>query len=132
MIIITSKQHWYKQAVSAKKQINMRAMKTIKFSLLFVSAVSLMMLTVGCTKNNADISSLYVPTAANVTAGATLQELQLGRALYIDNCGSCHALFSPDNYSATRWRNYMNSMAPKTTMSPSEILLVTKYVTKGN
>jgi hypothetical protein len=84
-----------------------------------------------CQKNSIDTSSLYAPSTANVTANATLAELQEGRILYIENCNRCHGLYSPDNFSVTQWKSVLNSMAQKTSMSASDIQLVTKYVCKG-
>ena len=103
-------------------------MKNYHLQILFVF---FLVLTGGCSKNAADTSSLYTPTNANVTANATLQELQQGRALYISNCNSCHALVSPDNYTPAHWKSVVSSMAPRTGMSTSEILLVIKYLCKG-
>jgi hypothetical protein len=85
----------------------------------------------GCSKNNPDTSALYVPTSSDVTANATLQELTQGRELYINNCGSCHNLVSPDVYSTSQWKNIISSMAPRTSMSSAQVQLVTKYVCKG-
>jgi hypothetical protein len=91
-----------------------------------------MLLSFGaCKKNSADTSALYVPASSDATANATLQELQQGRILYIDNCNSCHSLYSPDSYSTAQWKSVMSSMAPKTSMSASDIQLVTKYVCRG-
>jgi hypothetical protein len=86
-------------------------------------------LILGCSKNST--GSLYTPTSADATANATLTELQEGRTLYINNCGSCHNLYSPDDYSVTGWKSVMSSMAPRTRMNASEVSLVTKYVTRG-
>lgn len=82
-----------------------------------------------CTKT--PTSALYVPVSSDATATATLAELQQGRTLYIDNCGSCHNLYSPDDYSKTSWTNIMSSMTPKTSLNASQVTLVTKYVTRG-
>jgi mono/diheme cytochrome c family protein len=84
-----------------------------------------------CSKNDYGSGDLYVPTASDATSTATLDELQQGRELYQNNCNSCHYLYSPDDYSATRWRSIMSQMAPNTRMSSSEVTLVTKYVTRG-
>jgi len=75
---------------------------------------------------------LYTPTSADATTTATLADLQQGRTLYINNCNSCHSLYSPDSYTASQWKSIMSNMGPKTNMSSSQILLVTKYVTRGN
>jgi hypothetical protein len=99
------------------------------FQILLFGAL---ILIVGCTKKGGDTSSLYTPTSADVTTNATLEQLQQGRALYIENCNSCHGLYNPDSNSPAQWRNILNSMAPRTGMSSSEVQLVTKYLTRGN
>ena len=102
-----------------------------KNCLLLLLFVAVLFLTGSCKKDLGGSGSLYTPTSADVTASATLIELQQGRALYSSNCGSCHGLYSPDNYTPAQWRSFMGSMAPKTGMSAAQDLLVTKYVTKG-
>jgi len=106
-------------------------MKIKKFSLLVIF-VARMIFATGCTKKGSDTSSLYSPTSADATATATLQELQQGRSLYIDNCGSCHGLYNPDSYTPSQWRNIISNMSRNTGLSSSEVQLVTKYVTRGN
>lgn len=85
---------------------------------------------VSCTKAPGS-SSPYVPTVADVTANATLTQLQQGRTLFINNCGLCHSLPNPDDYSVSGWNSILSNMAPKTTMSSTEVTIVTKYVTRG-
>ena len=106
------------------KKMNYRCFPGLLGGLLF--------LIMSCSKNNSTGSSLYTPTTADVTSTATLTELLQGRTLYINNCNSCHGLYSPDNYTATEWKSIISNMGPRTSMSSSEILLVTKYVTRGN
>jgi hypothetical protein len=84
---------------------------------------------VSCNKNTSN--SIYVPTSADATATATLDELTEGRTLYINNCGRCHNLYSPDDYAVSGWTSVLNNMAPKTGMSTSQVSLVKKYVTRG-
>lgn len=90
-----------------------------------------MIMAGGCTKKATDTSKLYVPTASDATATATLEELQQGRALYIDQCGSCHGFYNPDSFNSSQWSSIMSSMAPKTSLNGSETQLVTKYVKRG-
>ena len=101
-------------------------MKKIKLFILIV----ILGLSWSCTKIST--SNLYDPVSSDATANATLEELQQGRTLYLNNCGRCHDLYSPDDFSASRWKTIMGSMAPKTRMNASEVSLVTKYVTRGN
>ena len=82
-----------------------------------------------CLKN--DKVDLYVPAESDTTANASLEDLQQGRELYIDNCKSCHNLYSPDEYSASQWNSILTKMAPRTNMTESEIILVKKYITRG-
>lgn len=89
-------------------------------------------LAVGCSKDsNANTSGLYVPTVADTTANATLEELQQGRALYIDHCAACHSLYSPDDFSVSQWPQVLSSMSPRAGLSSANTLLVKKYLTKG-
>jgi mono/diheme cytochrome c family protein len=107
-------------------------MKRIKCRYILILTSLLLVLIQNCSKSSTDSGSLYTPTSADVTSTATLAEMQQGRTLYINNCGKCHGLYSPDSYSSTQWKSIMNNMAPNTGMSASDILLVTKYVTRGN
>ena len=104
-------------------------MKTKNGAYKLLSALVLASALAGCAKD--PLASLYVPTASDVTATATLAELTQGRTLYGDNCGSCHSLYLPENYSASQWRSVVPGMATHTGLSATDIALLTKYVTKG-
>lgn len=106
-------------------------MKTLKSYSVMIFSLGLFIIISGCTKKNADTGSLYVPSSADITVNATLTELQQGRDLYINNCARCHSLYSPDNYSPAQWKAILGSMAPKTSLSSSQVLLVNKYVSRG-
>ncbi len=109
--------------------------ETMKINPLNSSAILIIILAAlatGCSKDNkVSTNGLYVPTAADTTASATLQELQQGRALYIDHCAACHNLYSPDDFSASQWPQVLSSMAPRAGLSSANTLLVKKYLTKG-
>ena len=108
-----------------KKLSGKRVKTVLVVSLLTVSLLS-------CSKNlSTNTDSLYVPTAADVTSSATLADLQAGRAAFINNCGRCHGLYSPDNYSAANWKTIVPNMAARAGLSATETAQVTKYVTRG-
>lgn len=90
-----------------------------------------LLIQVSCTKSDYGRGNLYTPTEADVTANATLQELQQGKELYIANCGECHYLYSPDDFSASSWGPILSGMAPRTPMTSEETRLVKEYVTRG-
>lgn len=81
--------------------------------------------------NSGGTSGLYTPTAADVTSTATLADLQAGRVLYINTCGRCHALHSPDSYTASRWKTIVSSHAGRINLSATETAQLLKYVTRG-
>jgi hypothetical protein len=96
-----------------------------------VLSLTILILIGSCKKSAYNTGSLYTPTSADVTPNATLQELQQGRTLYINNCNSCHGLYSPDDHSPSQWRSIVSTMATQTNLSASEIQLVNKYLSRG-
>jgi hypothetical protein len=86
-------------------------------------------ISISCKKSTTGV--LYTPTTADVTSTATLEELQQGKTLYLNNCVRCHDLYSPDAYTASEWKSIMPGMARNTKMTSTEVTLVTKYVTRG-
>lgn len=107
-------------------------MKEVKTYLIVLLAFGTLFIG-GCAKSTVapNSSSLYVPTKDDATANATLQELQQGRQLFIDNCGRCHNLYNPDSYTPSQWTSILNSMAPRTSLSAAQVELVKKYLTRG-
>jgi hypothetical protein len=115
--------------ISLLSAIKMKINPLKSFAIPVIISASL---TMGCSKDNKiSTSGLYVPTGADTTANATLQELQQGRVLYIDHCASCHSLYSPDDYSANQWPRVLSGMASRAGLSAANTLLVEKYLTKG-
>ena len=103
-----------------------------KLHLIGLLSVGILVSISSCKKSTfAPNDSLYVPTATDVTATATLSDLQIGHTLYMNRCGSCHGLYSPDSYSSSNWTSILASMAPKAGLSSSDKALVYKYVTRG-
>ena len=105
-------------------------MRSLKNALITVIAFIMIFIS-GCSKNGST-GSLYTPTSADATATASLSDLQQGRTLYINNCNACHSLYSPDDYSASQWKSIISNMGPRTSLSSSQLILVTKYLTRGN
>ena len=104
-------------------------MKRFKIYLLF--AAGTLLLLNSCSKSTNSADAYYTPTASNVTANATLAELQQGRDLYLGKCGACHQIYSPDSFTAGNWQDIISMMAPKAGLSSANSTLVYKYVTRG-
>jgi mono/diheme cytochrome c family protein len=99
--------------------------------ILGLALVCISLSVVSCTKNSGSSGGPYVPTAVDATTKATLSDLQQGRTLFVNNCGACHALPNPDDYSTSGWNTILTSMAPRTALNSSQVTLVYKYVTRG-
>lgn len=121
-----------KRATLHHKQLVLARLNFRCYYSLTALFIILSLLCADC-KKDATVSSdsLYTPTLANVSANATLQELLEGRALYIDHCSTCHGLYAPESYSVAQWKATMSSMGPRTGLSDSDLLLITKYVCMG-
>ena len=76
-------------------------------------------------------SSIYIPTADNVSKNANLTQLEQGRQLYINKCSSCHMLVEPEKFNKAEWTGWVDRMAPKAKISAEEKALILAYVTKG-
>jgi cytochrome c1 len=76
-------------------------------------------------------AGIYKPTTLDVTPKATLEELQKGRELYINNCASCHSLHQPEKFDTIQWKKSMEKMAPKAKISKEDKELILKYLIKG-
>jgi mono/diheme cytochrome c family protein len=93
---------------------------TIAILSLFVFAVVL-----SCS------TALYVPTAGDETVSASLVEMQAGRKLYVQKCGSCHSLFLPEKYNKQQWEHFLNEMQQKASINNDEKEQILKYLSKG-
>lgn len=96
-----------------------------KTKYLIIPIVASISFAIGCT------TALYIPTHDNVLPNANIAELQRGRQLYINNCGSCHTLYLPEKYSTEQWSLWIKKMKPKVKITDEENTLILKYVSKG-
>lgn len=74
-------------------------------------------------------SALYLPTVSDTErSGVSNEDLNKGRALYINRCGSCHNLHLPEQYSQAKWMKEMPVMEKKAKISTEETKLITHYL----
>jgi cytochrome c5 len=76
-------------------------------------------------------SALYTPSESQQTASASLAQLQEGRKLYVQKCGSCHTLYLPEKYTKLQWQQFLNEMQQKASIDNLEKEQILKYVSKG-
>lgn len=97
-----------------------RSRKTMVFIILVVISIS-----ISCS------SVLYIPTESQQTATATLSEMQAGRKLYIQKCGSCHTLVLPEKHTKPEWQHFLAEMQKKASINNLEKEQILKYLSKG-
>jgi mono/diheme cytochrome c family protein len=68
-----------------------------------------------------------IPTQTATTTPAT-GDAVAGKETYIANCGRCHSLKKPDNYTSEEWVPLVNKMAPKAKLSDADKANVLAYV----
>lgn len=76
-------------------------------------------------------SALYIPTSETVNDTASLTELQEGRKLYINHCGSCHNLYKPQSYTREKWTHQMLEMKVEAKISDEQAVLILNYLTSA-
>ncbi len=88
--------------------------------------ISLAFLFITCTP------ALYLPTEEVAeNSGVSLENLQQGRQIYVDHCGSCHMLYLPQRFTALEWEKSLNEMQEKVKISDREKKLVLDYLLAG-
>lgn len=87
--------------------------------------VTVLLLLAGCTPG------LYLPSAKDTSATASLQELMDGRALYIGKCSGCHNLYVPARFSESVWRGNIDRMQGRAHIDESQKSLIVKYLLAG-
>jgi mono/diheme cytochrome c family protein len=76
--------------------------------------------------------ALYVPDASVAErTGFGLDDLQQGRRLYVDHCGSCHQLHLPREYSLEKWRTELDSMQSRAKLSDSQKEQIYRFIRAG-
>jgi len=90
---------------------------------IFLSALGLVVLMYYCSP------TLYVPVAADAEkTNTSLDTLLAGRKLYINNCGSCHALYLPERFTAIKWKMELDEMQKKARINDKQRTLIYKYL----
>jgi mono/diheme cytochrome c family protein len=84
--------------------------------------ILLTLLSAGCA------STLYIPDQSVVTADATLEQLNEGRKLYIENCSSCHVLYAPGKYKREEWQVQVDEMQERSHIKLEQKNLILKYL----
>ena len=74
-------------------------------------------------------SQLYIPAESSATV--SFVDLKKGRELYVNNCASCHQLYTPNKFSEKEWTENLNEMQPKAKITDEEKQLIYQYITNA-
>ena len=67
------------------------------------------------------------PVVATVKEGSP-EQLTMGKSIFTDNCGKCHELHQPSEFSIKRWEVIMPQMSKKAELNKEQTAAVTAWV----
>jgi len=74
-------------------------------------------------------STLYFPTQHDALSQKTsLEKLQQGRKLYMNNCAGCHNLYLPSEFTVIAWEPLLNKMQKRSRINDSQKELIAAYL----
>ena len=74
-------------------------------------------------------TALYIPSSVEAQkTGISLDTLIMGREMYVNNCGSCHSLFLPEQYTKSKWRVHLDSMQLRSGINDQQKEVILKYI----
>lgn len=75
------------------------------------------------------VSALYIPTQKDaLSQNTSLEKLQQGRRLYMNNCSSCHNLHLPSEFTNKAWEPLLNKMQKRARIDDSQKELIAAYL----
>lgn len=72
--------------------------------------------------------ALAATTVIITCALASLGAAQSGKSLYEKKCGRCHAVYSPETFSAAQWPGVVRSMKYQANLSPEDAAEITNFL----
>lgn len=69
-----------------------------------------------------------VAIAQKQRAGATLEDLEHGRSLYLSRCGACHQLIDPKSLAPSKWPHEVQEMQQRAKLSAEHVDLISLYL----
>jgi len=114
-------------AIANNERVINEKMTASKFS-----GIGKKLIFIGLTGLFACAPALYLPTseiAGKHSKG--LDDLNHGRQIYIDHCGSCHHLYQPGQYTEQVWSMHVNEMQSRAKISNEQKQLILDYILSG-
>lgn len=94
--------------------------RKILFCIMFVSTGCCALL-IACTATRIlQPAETDLAKAQQRISTITLNDLQSGYSLYVNNCSSCHRLHNPAEYNAAKWKSILPEMYGKAKIESAE------------
>lgn len=90
--------------------------------------VGLGLALIGCNTRIPTVTPELVAQAQQRDPTVNTSDMEHARSLYVNRCGSCHALNDPQNYNVPEWRQWMQRMAPKARLDAEQQQAVLGYI----
>lgn len=90
---------------------------------LFLVSPIILLLLASCS------TALYQPVSDSPSV--SLIDLKKGRETYVNNCASCHQLYTPNKFSDKVWMDNLNEMQTRAKISDEEKALIYQYITNA-
>lgn len=84
---------------------------------------------VNCSpKASKSVSTEPAPTAEQMKANFSEEQMAQGKTIWESNCNRCHKLFAPESRDNEKWDRVLKRMIPKAKLSPEDGALVRAYL----
>ena len=93
---------------------------------LLVSAIA--GLAASCSPKTVPPTSKTPETSPIELVSAESENVVKGKALYENNCGKCHRLFSPAEETAENWEPILKRMQKKARLEDGDMALIHDYI----
>ena len=103
------------------------------FGLILVWAIGITVTGSGCAGPRSS-----VPTADELSAagalprGLDLDAIRRGRVIFVTECGACHRLYLPGEYSPEEWRPISRRMAERASLGTDQAVDLEAYLTAAS
>lgn len=71
-----------------------------------------------------------IPTAAEIAAMYSEDQLEIGKNILHDDCAKCHKVFDPNSRTPEQWNAILRRMIPKARLNEADARLVRAYLIK--
>lgn len=96
------------------------------------AALAIMWATTGCTEVVPRVTPEFMARVQAVAPTADERHISAGRVIYVNHCGSCHAMPAPTSVPIDRWPQVMDVMARKSHLRPGERQDIDRYIAAVN